>query len=140
MGFIVNEHCPYLGFSPDGILKKGNCYELLEVKCPAIGTKSEDANEVCSKLKYLIRSKTNSCFELNKKHTYYAQMQLGLFLTDLLVCYLIIYHKKKKNVITIEVKRDDDFCKRLLPVLSSVYFTKMLPFLVSNCNRLKIQK
>jgi len=36
-GFIVNIHCPWLGFSPDGFFIPENEMYLIEIKCPVIG-------------------------------------------------------------------------------------------------------
>lgn len=36
-GFIINDHCPWLGFSPDGFYQCGDNIILIEIKCPVAG-------------------------------------------------------------------------------------------------------
>lgn len=51
-GFIVNIHCPWLGFSPDGFFISNNEMYLIEIKCPVMG-KIKCGLELLKNLKYI---------------------------------------------------------------------------------------
>lgn len=51
-GFIVNIHCPWLGFSPDGFFMSNDEIYLIEIKCPVKG-KTMCGLELLNSLKYI---------------------------------------------------------------------------------------
>lgn len=52
-GIIVNIHCPWLGFSPDGFFISDNEMYLIEIKCPVMG-KTMCGLELLMSLKYIV--------------------------------------------------------------------------------------
>jgi len=97
--FLININCPWLGISPDGFIEKLNDYFLIEIKCPIYGKKFSVSNLII-KLKYIKVS--NECrLTLNKNHSYYGQIQLGLLLCYLKMAYLVIYASVGDSIIVI---------------------------------------
>lgn len=88
-GLIVHQDYPFLGYSPDGLIIKADERQLLEIKCPVEGL-TKSATELVQHLDYL-EIDSDSKYVLKKKHKFYGQIQLGLFLLNMNICELIIY-------------------------------------------------
>lgn len=130
LGFLININCPWLGISPDGFIEKLNDYFLIEIKCPISGKKFS-GSDLIIKLKYIKIS--NECrLTLNKNHSYYGQIQLGLLLCNLKMAYLVIYASVDDSIIVIDVHFDPVFCKQMFIYLTDVYFKQVLPYLNQN--------
>ena len=85
---------------------------------------------MASQLSYLVSDKKKPGeFQLRKKHQYYGQIQLGLFLTGLPVCHFLIYNSYENKNVEILVARDNDFQEMLVETLIHVYFEQYLPYL-----------
>lgn len=125
-GFVTSHDYPWLGYSPDGIIVNNlnEPIKLVEVKCPYPSC-TVDSQNCIEKLKFISKNDDGSLI-LNKKHTYYAQVQLGLVLINLSSCDFIIYNSLQHNYKVINVNFDDKYCKTLLQVLKIVYFEKLL--------------
>lgn len=133
-GIIVNIHCPWLGFSPDGFFISDNEMYLIEIKCPVMG-KTMCGLELLKSLKYIVINSIGVP-SLKKKHSYYGQIQLGLLLCNIKQCYLVIYEKMTNSVLLIEVILDLEFCKKLYSSLNLIYFRHVLPFLLENQDKI----
>jgi len=133
-GFIINDNCPWLGFSPDGFYKCGNNI-LVEIKCPVAGKLKSGINLI-KMLKYLLIDEVTGEIKLKKTHQYYGQIQLGLLLTNLSKCVLIIYEQINDSVLLIDVEFDHEYCTNMYQTLTCVYFNHYLPFLVRHQDRL----
>ena len=128
-GLIINKHLPCFGFSPDAFLLKNGKISVVEVKCPVAGT-TETLDKMLSSCSYL--RNVGGKFEVRKKHQYYGQMQLGLFLTNCENCHFVLYNKtENRNYVTI-VKADKLFQKNLITNLVKVYLSYYLPHLKHN--------
>lgn len=92
IGFFIDYQQPWLGFSADGLYKTKSSLILLEVKCPVKGASIKTKEELLSTLKYLTKD-----LKLKKKHCYYSQIQLGMYLLNLRAAKLLILWKKKKS-------------------------------------------
>jgi len=134
-GFIINHHCPWLGFSPDGFYQCGDNFVLIEIKCPVAG-KSKSGIDLIKTLKYILFDEVTGKIKLKKNHQYYAQIQLGLLLCNLSMGILIIYEQINDSVLQIEVEFDYEYCTNMYQTLISVYFNHYLPFLVRHQDRL----
>lgn len=64
--------------------------------------------------------------KLRKRHTYYAQVQLGMAILNLSQCDFIVYNSFEDRCVVVKVDVDLDFVHELLSKLSSIFFRKML--------------
>ncbi|CAN8002354.1 unnamed protein product, partial [Ixodes hexagonus] len=120
LGLVVHPLVPWLGYSPDGIVFKSESPAiLLEVKSPRLG-KTRKASDLAqeNKLQYLIKDGEN--FKLNPNHTYFSQVQLGMFLLNLNVTHFIVYSEVEPLLVT--VQRCDAHIDELVQKLQFVYF------------------
>lgn len=129
-GLIISKHHPWLAYSPDGIVfENEKPIKLLEIKCPYKGMSASAMNciESCC---YLSSQEGN--FILKQKHSYYAQIQLGLVILNLKECDLIIYASYDSSFTTINVKYDEAYALNLIYKLQCRYFNNMLHVI---CNK-----
>lgn len=75
--------------------------------------------------KFILKSSDGS-YTLNKKDSYYAQVQLGLVLLNLNSCDFVIYNSLEHSYIVLNVLFDLKYCTQLLHVLKIIYFEKLL--------------
>ncbi len=126
IGFIVCLKFPWFGVSPDAIVFYNNEYILMECKWKKIG-KSYEGLEFLQKLDFLVRTPTG--FVLKKiGNTYYAQIQLGLFVCNLKRAKLVLYNQKSKCNLYIDVDFDVDYVNDMLLSLTNTYFNHCLPY------------
>ena len=123
-GFVVHPDCPWVGYSPDGIVFKNNVPErLIEIKCIYAG-KSKTIQKCLASCTYLENSNT-----LKKRHPYYGQVQLGMLLLNLKKCDFIIYASFDQSVHVIRVDFDEIFALEMLSSVRNVYMGKMIHFI-----------
>uniref|UniRef100_A0A2S2PE25 YqaJ viral recombinase domain-containing protein n=1 Tax=Schizaphis graminum TaxID=13262 RepID=A0A2S2PE25_SCHGA len=125
-GFVTSYNYPWLGYSPDGIIVNNfnEPTKLVEIKCPYLGS-TVGLQNVIEKVKFISKN-TDGSLTLNKKDSYYAQVQLGLVLLNLSSCDFVVYNSLEHSYIVINVEFDFHYCKILLQVLKIVYFEKLL--------------
>lgn len=123
IGLIVNPEYPWLGCSPDGI--DIDNMKIIEIKSPAKG-KTDNMQDVLKSLSYLTFS--HDKYTIKKKHAYFCQIQLNIFLSNCSSCDLVIANHDQITILN--VVRDDEFLTKCLHVLNSIYFNYMLPKLV----------
>lgn len=116
---------PFLACSPDGLVFNEENFELIEIKCPSSCAHSEIFNDELGQthVEYLIPN-SNKKPELKKKHRYYTQIQSSLYVTGLKLCHLFVY--SHKQWILLQVVRDNEFLKDLIPRVENFYFTYFL--------------
>ncbi|XP_054708820.1 uncharacterized protein LOC129221113 [Uloborus diversus] len=124
-GLLVHPSEPWMGCSPDGLILYNGEVCLLEIKCPVLG-KSETALRVIPTVDYV--NVVDNEYKLKKRHTYYGQVQLGLFLTSTKSCLFVIFCTYDKSYISVKVDYDADFLEKYLKKLKNVYFNQFLPF------------
>lgn len=131
-GVLINVNYPWLACSPDGLKFFDGCfYRLIEIKCPVIG-KTKSINECINTLPYIKCDNSKQFpYYINKKHSYYAQVQLSLALLDLAFCDFVIYSSHSNDILVIEVERDECFIQSLVKRLHFVYFNYCLTKLAS---------
>ncbi|KAH9371109.1 hypothetical protein HPB48_015674 [Haemaphysalis longicornis] len=125
MGLVVNAKVPWLGYSPDAIVfHNGRPVRLLEIKSPVDG-KTAPISELIrdNKLLYIVRDGEN--YTLRPTHSYYSQVQLGLFLLELDSADLVVYSEVESLVIP--VRKCMTFIDNLVRRLRYVYFKHYLP-------------
>ena len=93
-GFIISLIHPELGANPDGIITCDCCGSgCLEIKCPFVlkdGTKSISE---FAEMKSTCLTKEDNRYSLSKTHTYYFQVQLQMYVTNLTYCDFVIWSK-----------------------------------------------
>lgn len=132
MGLLINPSISWLGFSPDGIVLNSH---IVEVKCPKEG-RTNTASAVVTKLKYLEEDGKGN-FVLKKKHQYYCQVQLGMFISNLHICHLVIYSSFDDSCYVIGINFEEELVfHKYLPKLQYVYFCYVLKFLADPVNNI----
>nr|XP_029712998.1 uncharacterized protein LOC115257492 [Aedes albopictus] len=107
-GFVVSPENSWMGVSPDGIDPLNKV--LLEIKCPLKGAEHsiEWLINECQATKCYIKQ-VNSVLEINRKHKYYAQVQLGMHILNIQKCDFIIFSKYEGNFAVVEIDYDKTF-------------------------------
>jgi len=109
----------------------------LESKCLDLGNKYT-GEEFCEKVPFLRRN-TDGRYKITEHHSFYGQVQLGLFVCNLRRAKLLLYVKKNDSVIPIDIERNEEFLYEFVQTLTLVHRTYMLPFLNANSNRLRMK-
>ncbi|KAJ8914873.1 hypothetical protein NQ315_014886 [Exocentrus adspersus] len=111
-GIIVCKSMPWLAFSPDGVIFKGNMPDsLLEIKCPYIG-KEKGADHFLGYCEFM--EEKNRQAVLKTHHRYYGQIQLGMALMNLRQTYLVIYSSQSNNYLQVIVDFNETFARDLI--------------------------
>lgn len=125
VGIFIHPLVPWFGCSADGVIYSptGSQYSLWENKTPKQGPSDSTILEeaTCMKKK-----------KLKEKHPYYGQVQLGMLLFSLPHCDFTLYSIESRNVAFTKVIFDKEFCQDFAKVLTTTYFTKILPWLCKN--------
>lgn len=128
MGLLINPSIPWMGYSPDGIVKD-KC--IIEVKSSVIG-KTVSALDAIDSIKCLEYDDEGNVV-LKEKHKYFCQVQLGMFITGLLFCHFIVYSSFDDSVLIVEVPYNRELVvNNYIPVLEQIYFQHILKVLVCN--------
>lgn len=125
IGLFVMPLQPWLCASADGLIIENGCItKLLEIKCPSSCAAKPvfDVQEQKINVPYLyLRS---DVLELKENNVYYTQCQMLMYVTGLTTCDLYVWSSKGSCLV--EVHRDEDFLKNILPILKDFYFTHYL--------------
>lgn len=110
--------------------------QLVEIKCPYTceDTVIVDKNEKISLVDYYLILNVDGKPQLKRSHIYYTQIQVSLYVTGLTVCQFLVF--SRHNSILIEILRDDDFLKMVIPKVEYFYFHHYLPVLSNNYKEL----
>lgn len=92
---------------------------LLEIKCPHSRKHQKLTKEP---LLYFLEKTPE--LALKKKHTYYAQIQISLYVLKLRQCWLYVY--TTNDSLTLKIDRDEAFLAEAIPKLREFYFTRYL--------------
>ena len=129
--FVVNADHPWLGASPDGVVSvDGVAQCLLEIKCPY--QLNLRKGKVLTRTFYRKAQGSNTAV-LHKKHSYFYQVQVQMFVTDLQKCDFVVW--SPEWLFVQRVKRDNDFLKDVTEKLSTFPFDHLLTSLVMNLLR-----
>lgn len=129
-GLIVAFKNDWLAYSPDGIiLSDGKPIALLEIKCPydLDNTSTETILRKCKFLKL-----KNETIVLREKHSYYAQIQVGMAILNLKTCHFVIYSNKSNTNLVLHVPYNRQYTRNLLSKLKSIFYNKMLHVICQN--------
>lgn len=78
------------------------------------------------KLKYIHTE--DEVYGLKKKHKYYAQVQTGMAVLNLPICYFAIYCPFDKSMAILEVPFDENFAGCCFSLVKNKFFKNMLPY------------
>ena len=121
-GFILSSDIPYIGCSPDGIVKCPKCETfLIEIKC------LWKFRELCPK-EAAVKSgicDVSECGDLKVKcnHAYYYQIQGQMAITNINKCHLVFF--TSKGIHSIVVPFDNDMWDRTESKLHNFYRNAM---------------
>lgn len=83
-------------------------------------------------VKSYIKINTNTQkFELSKRHSYYCQVQINMYILNCTLSHFIIYSAKDDKFQQLEVEFDREFVSIEVNGLKKLYFNKMLRKLVN---------
>ena len=138
MQYGINTEAKAIATSPDGIAFMDNDEAvLLEVKCPVFGE-----NHTKDELKYKLLNERSSylkedsgCLTLKRKHKYYGQMQLSMYILNIQNGLLIIYanvpprgdNGEFGDFLEVKVPKDDLFINEMISVMHESYYSNVLP-------------
>lgn len=131
-GLFVDEELPYLAASPDGLIGDDG---IVEVKCPLSGSTLTPAEVINKKIglvgNMFLRNKINGDLTVRKKHRYYYQVQGQLHITKREYCIFAVW--TPQDIITVEIKKDDDFWRNQMEEkLTKFYMNCLLPELLDS--------
>lgn len=130
-GFFIRSDLPHLGASPDALIYC-SCHDFItvEVKCPFKFKNSDNLlNDMINETDCPLICVANS-IEMNKKHSYYYQVQLQMFITGAKVGYFLCW--APKDQILVIVKKDEPFLFENLEKASDFFRKILLPELLGN--------
>lgn len=67
----------------------------------------------------------NGHLQIKKKHKYYGQIQMGMGMLNLDLCYLFLYSSFNDSSLIIEVPYDHNFLINMLKTIKKKYFADM---------------
>ena len=111
-GLHISQEHAFLGASPDGIVQCDCCpFRVLECKCP-YSIRDRDPHESLNArdIKFLELKDGIPC--LNRKHLYYAQVQMQMAITKSKDCDFVVW--TSKNILILKVAFDQSFWEKLL--------------------------
>lgn len=130
VGFIVSKHWPCLGASPDRLVYcqccSGGC---LEVKCPYLlfTNNFTDIDEYLL-LKSSCLCRENGKVTLKKSHSYYYQIQMQMFVTNLKYCDFVVW---SPNIFFKErILADFEFFNKESPIAIKFHAEVIMPELL----------
>lgn len=123
-GFVIHPDFPHLGASPDGLVSCSCCGEgCLEIKCPYCYKDPSD-----SLLSHSCLTEENNEITLSKKHAYFYQVQMQLFLSKRKYCDFVLWNPTDIKII--RVKPDNEFWINHLEKLELFFKKVILPELM----------
>ncbi|XP_035985120.1 uncharacterized protein LOC118558687 [Fundulus heteroclitus] len=125
-GFVVSNHFPFIGASPDGKVCDGGRSGLIEIKCPYTARNSTIL-DACMLPNFCLEMQPSGSAQLKKTYMYYAQVQGQLMITGCDFCDFIVFTHKDLHVE--RVWPDKVFMSSMLEVLAAFYQDHAVPYL-----------
>lgn len=121
-GFVIPPQIPWIGCSPDGVIISER--KIIEVKCPLAG-KTSSTDDFLGDLPYL----TKSSKQLRRRHQYFAQIQINMFVLQCTKADFIIYSEFEDKCFISTIDLEEEYVYELLNALKEVYFNIYLKYL-----------
>ena len=97
-GFFISIEHPFLGASPDAIVKCNCCgLGVVEVKCP-LRAQESSFEEAIVDGKFCLEKQHDGKYQLKRNHEYYYQCQLQLFVTGHSFCDFIVWTEQELHI------------------------------------------
>lgn len=120
-GLVIHPYAPYLGASPDGIIKdKNGQFGILEIKCP-YSKKYNTLKEALKSKTFFLQEDENKKLCLKENHNYFYQVQGCMLITGLKWCDLCVYLKESNECHIIRVEFNELFCINMYDKLTDLY-------------------
>ena len=127
-GFFISIEHPFLGASPDAIVKCDWCgLGVVEVKCPLCAHESS-IEEVVGAGKFCLEKQHDGKYQLKHDNAYYYQCQLQLFVTGRSFCDFVVWTKDELHIERITL--DEALIESALPIAEKFYKLCILPELL----------
>ena len=128
-GLVVHPDYPYLGASPDGIVKCSCCTGtgVLEIKCP-FRCKMQSFIEASKNKDFCLKVGEDGSWELNAQHAYYYQVQAQIKLTGAKYCDFVVW--SPCEFVTLRINPDTEFISQVVDKVTKFYKLGVLPELV----------
>lgn len=117
-GLYISSTCGYLGASPDGLVKNGDEFYLIEVKCP-YKYRFQTVDDACKDKSFCCFLDENNNVQLKQSHKYFTQIQGQMAICQVQKCELVIYTNKDMKII--EISYDSSFWEDLFKKLKGFY-------------------
>lgn len=129
-GLKVNREFPHIGASPDGIVTCDCCGTgVVEVKCPFSQRNSRTLKAIFSK-KNSPLIMVNGSLIMNKKHQYYYQIQMQMFVSDVAYCDFVVWNNSETLIV--RCLKDTIFWEQEYPKTTSFFYKTILPELLGS--------
>ena len=123
----------WLGYSPDGvIIINGKPSALLEIKCVHKGKDLPIDEVIDLEFKKCLNKERTA---LNKKHKYYGQVHLGMFMLNVNKVYFAMHASKDDSMRVIVVPFDPFFTMKMLEPVKKTYFNIMIHSICNSENQ-----
>ncbi|KAF4527683.1 hypothetical protein B566_EDAN012649 [Ephemera danica] len=129
VGLIVNPKIPFVGASPDRLVRINGEVYCVEIKCPfrLFDNKQKIKDAITSsKFNIKINSETKAPF-LNPSHEYYSQLQGQLMVCNLKSAYFVVF-VPPRDIEWVVVRRDESHISITIQMLRNIYQTHFLPY------------
>ena len=127
-GLFIDPAYPFLGASPDGVVKGEEA--IIEVKCPYVGrqAKIEPNTKKFPFLEWIDKEK--KLFRLKRTHPYFYQVTGEMKLSKRDTCYFVVF--TLVDLYVEEIKLDGEFFNtNMLPVLQQFYEQHYCPLVAA---------
>ena len=127
-GFVINQHYPHLGASPDAFVKCICCGErIVEIKCPF-----SDRNSNPNMLKNSFLNESG----LVRSHRYFTQVQEQLRIIRKDFCDFIVW--TPVGLFVQRIYEEFNFTEKLIQKLTKFYVEQLLPAIMCNTCTLSV--
>ena len=104
-GLVINPSYPFIGASPDGIVKCDCCGErILEIKCPY---KMKDKDLKVEHSNFYLKKKEDGKMKLERSHEYFYQVQTQLGVCQLEEAFFVVWNTTGIHIEIIKFDRDN---------------------------------
>lgn len=124
VGVVIHPSQMWLCCSPDGLIPSGDSICLLEIKCPFSRQNAVIIDQETEKCFVPYLEYVSGKLSLKKRHTYYTQVQVQMYILNVKECMFYIYSRVQSACVN--VRRSDEFLSEVIPKLESFYFSYLV--------------